>query len=200
MNSGPQYEIELKAHADDDAVRTRLSALGAYGGSFQKEDCYWVVPAGREQAGKAVRVRTERRVLPDGGGKSDCLVTFKIKERRLDGLEVNRETEFSVSEGAAFTGLLSWLGFAPGFCKHKTGEVWNIDGVTAELAEVAVRAIPGDGTASLGRFLELEILAGDNEAQTVEAARARLLAVLTACGLGEDSIETRYYMELAQDA
>ena len=139
-----------------------------------------------------MRVRTERRVLPDGGGKSACLVTFKIKERRLDGLEVNRETEFSVSEGAAFTGLLSWLGFAPGFCKHKTGEVWDVDGVTAELADVAV------GVEPLGRFLELEIITTDNGAQMVETARARLLAVLAACGLGEDSIEKRYYTELAR--
>jgi predicted adenylyl cyclase CyaB len=186
------YEIEIKAHATGGDIKTRLSALGSLRGSFQKEDCYWSAPGQTE--GKSVRIRSERRILPDGVRHEQCLVTFKIKERLSGGIEVNRETEFSVSDGGAFANLLEWLSFSRSFSKQKTGEVWDIDGITAELADVAV--IPEGKPVSIGRFLELEILAVDDTEGTVETARARLLSVLTACGIGEDRIEKRYYTEL----
>jgi adenylate cyclase class IV len=70
-----------------------------------------------------------------------------------------------------------------------------VDGdITAELAEV------GDSRRSLGVFLELEIIADNDRPATVKTARARLLALLTACGLPEDRIESRYYGELLSDA
>jgi adenylate cyclase class 2 len=185
-------EIELKAHAEDpEAVKKRLAGLGVWGGSYVKEDCYWkaagesgVLPA------SGLRVRRESRKLPDGTIDAACTVTFKTKEKR-DGIEVNEENEFTVSDGTLFSALLTRLGLREDHRKRKTGEVWTVDGdITAELAEV------GDSRRSLGVFLELEIIADNDSPATVKTARARLLALLAACGLPEDRIESRYYAEL----
>jgi adenylate cyclase class 2 len=185
-------EIELKAHvADRLAVKKRLSGLGVWGGSYIKNDCYWK-PAADNGAlpASGLRVRFERRELPNGEIAAACVVTFKNKEKR-DGIEVNEETEFSVSDGDAFSGLLSRLGLHEDYRKTKIGDVWTVDSnITAELAEV------GDSRRCLGIFLELEIIAKEDDFATVSTARARLLRLLSDCGLGEDQIESRYYAEM----
>ncbi|MDR1230789.1 MAG: class IV adenylate cyclase [Spirochaetaceae bacterium] len=186
-------EIELKAHAEDpEAVKKRLSRLGVWGGSYTKEDCYWKADAGNSALpASGLRVRHESRKLPDGTiDDAACIVTFKTKEKR-DGIEVNEENEFSVSDGDTFSALLPRLGLHEDYRKRKTGEVWIADGdITAELAEVS------DSRRSLGVFLELEIIADNDSPATVKAARARLLALLAACGLPEHRIEPRYYAEM----
>jgi adenylate cyclase class 2 len=190
-------EIELKARVEDpEAVKTRLAGLGVWGGSYTKEDCYWKAAPGSGAEGGALpasglRVRRESRKLPDGTvDDAACIVTFKTKEKR-DGIEVNEENEFTVSDGDAFAALLPRLGLHEDYRKTKTGEVWTVDGtITAELAEV------GDSRRSLGLFLELEIITDRDDPATVKTARARLLKLLAACDLGEDRIESRYYAEM----
>jgi adenylate cyclase class 2 len=188
-------EIELKARVEDpEAVKRRLFGLGVWGGAYTKEDCYWKADAGNSMLpASGLRVRRESRKLPDGNAASACTVTFKTKEKR-DGIEVNEETEFTVSDGDAFSALLSRLGLHEDYRKTKTGEVWTVDGITAELAEV------GDSRRSLGVFLEIEIIADNDNPATVETARARLLGLLADCGLGEDRIESRYYAEMLSGA
>jgi adenylate cyclase class 2 len=186
------YEIELKARVEArEAVKKRLSGLGVWGGSYSKDDCYWKPVADTDTLpASGVRVRRETRKLPEGTIAAACLVTFKTKENR-DGIEVNEENEFTVSDGETFSALLSRLGLYEDYRKTKTGEVWTVDGtITAELAEV------GDSRCSLGIFLELEIIADRTEPETIATARARLLKLLADCGLGEDRIESRYYAEM----
>jgi adenylate cyclase class 2 len=184
-------EIELKARVENpEAVKKRLSGLGVWGGSYTKEDCYWkATPENSVSPASGLRVRRESRRLPDGTVAAVCDVTFKTKEKR-DGIEVNEENEFTVSDGDTFSALLVRLGLYEDYRKKKTGEVWTVDGITAELAEV------GDSRCSLGVFLELEIIADRNDPVTVKTARARLLRLLAGCGLGEDQIEPRYYAEM----
>jgi adenylate cyclase class 2 len=186
-------EIELKARVDDpDAVKKRLSGLGVWGGSYIKEDCYWNNAENSALPASGLRVRRENRVLPDGTTSAACVVTFKTKEKR-DGIEVNEETEFTVSDGGVFSSLLPRLGLHEDSRKKKTGEVWMVDGsITAELAQV------GDRRRSLGFFLELEIISDRSDSDTVRTARASLLKLLADCGLGEDRIESRYYAEMLQ--
>jgi adenylate cyclase class 2 len=188
------YEIELKAHVEDrEAVKKRLSGLGVWGGSYRKDDCYWKSASGGALPDSGLRVRRETRKLPDGDTAASCVVTFKTKEQRdgMAGIEINEENEFTVSDGETFSALLSRLGLHKDYHKHKTGEVWIVDGgITAELAEV------GDDRQSLGVFLELEIIADGGDPATVKSARARLLKLLVRCGLGEDRIESRYYAEM----
>ena len=177
-------EIELKAWADDpEGIRSRLSAAGEHLGSYVKDDEYWkdaAGPGGRE-LGSGVRIR--RLSAPGEGARA--VATFKRKEVR-DGIEVNDEREFEVSDADAFAELLSRLGLAPWIRKRKTGDAWNLDGITAELSELA----------GLGTFVELEILAEKDDPATVSAARSRLTAALAALGVPAERIETRYYTEM----
>ena len=106
-----------------------------------------------------------------------------------DGLEINHEREFTVSDTGAFASFLAFLGLEPGIGKQKQGWSWSYEGVTLELSHVV----------SLGWFAELEILLedpGPPPPETIRAARSRLLRLLGRLGIGEDKIEGRYYTEM----
>lgn len=184
-------EIELKAWADDpNALRSRLFSLAGGGISFEKADSYWFFSgAGRSVLPSGVRIRRETKTDPAGRVSCELWVTFKVKEVR-EGLEINDEREFSVSDGAAFEALLRRLGLEKGMEKTKRGRAWNCEGIAAELTEVE----------GLGWFVELEIIAGDDSGGTVAAARARLLALLEKIGVPTDRIEPRYYTEMLRQA
>lgn len=178
-------EIELKAWVDDaEAVRKRLCAIGAYEGRYDKDDEYWRSRSGTA-LGSGVRIRRLKTAGEDGEERTAAVITFKKKEVR-DGIEVNDEREFEVSDAEAFAELLSRLGLAPWIRKRKIGESWSIDGITAELSEIV----------GLGKFVELEILSDTDAAEVVASARKRLSDALSTLGVGEDRVEARYYTEM----
>jgi adenylate cyclase class 2 len=205
-------ETELKARVEKQDCKKRLETIAGQGVVFVKDDAYWFpgfsgLPdegAGRDPRNgwlpcSGLRVRREKKA-----GKETTLVTWKKKEKR-DGMEINDEREFTVSCGTLFEEFLYTLGLRKKIIKHKKGWAWNIDGVTAELAEVSgITEAPNftgdeipDSSKSgilktLGWFLELEILDCGDET----AARRRLLDALAKVGIGEASIENRYYSEL----
>jgi adenylate cyclase class 2 len=181
-------EIELKARLDDsEPVKKRLSVLGEYCRSYAKSDTYWL-PASfnaRQLAAtvpSGVRVRRENGVGAAGSAFESVLVTYKTKEI-TDGIEVNDESEFTVSDAAVFEELLSRLGLRPAHRKEKKGWAWLIPPILAELSQVA----------GLGWFLEIEIQAADDNRQTVEESRRRLLALLDQLEIPADRIESRPY-------
>jgi adenylate cyclase class 2 len=183
-------EIELKARVDDPgAVKEKLGGLALFNGEFLKEDTYWkqnnsgIEPENSPFSG--VRIRKESGRDAGGNAYSVVAVTCKSKEMR-EGLEVNHEREFSVSDAEAFEGLLGQVGLKPATGKRKSGFSWNYNGITAELTEVA----------GLGWFVELEILADDDGPETVRIARQRLLELLAKLGIDENRIEPRYYTEM----
>jgi adenylate cyclase class 2 len=183
-------EIELKAWVDDPlAVKEKLGRLALYNGEFLKNDTYWKQenPEIRPEAFpfSGVRVRKERGRDAKGKVYSAIAVTYKSKETR-EGLEVNYEREFSVSDVEAFEELLGQLGLKPEISKRKSGFSWDYNGITAELTDVA----------GLGWFAELEIIAGNDDPETVRIARRRLLELLAKLGIDEDRIEARYYTEM----
>jgi adenylate cyclase class 2 len=213
-------EIELKARAGDPEERKRIiSQFAGPAEEFFKEDSYWypqtgpgAVPQREEHRGRrglpsGVRVRREEHRGPPGGDlpggempgggepSRTTRVCFKIKERR-EGIEINDEREFEVSDGEVFEDLLARLGLYPGVYKRKQGWAWTYRGVLIELCEVSGSVFPEKaGTpVRLGWFAELEILADRSGAET--AARARLLETLEKTGINEDMIEERYYTEL----
>jgi adenylate cyclase class 2 len=202
---GKHIEIELKARVRSyEDCRRRLKELAGEDTPVAKDDGYWF-PAARPGA-SSLRVRRERQTGADGQTAEHTLVTYKIKERR-DGIEINDEHEFEVSDGAVFEELLERLGLEKRIGKHKTGWVWRYGGISAELVKVSGRAVFGDtvfgdaGTAKdLGWFLELEILAVADpegaEDEAIAVARGRLLDLLAKTGIGEADLESRYYSEL----
>ena len=186
-------EIEVKAHVHDSkALKALLHEKAEYSGAFEKDDTYWVfAPELRTPAvpSSRVRLRREKRSLPDGSGESVTLVTYKTKEVR-DGIEINDELEFEVTPGPEFERFLKTMGFKPGFYKQKRGWGFSRGEISAELVEVE----------KLGWFIELEILvdameAGERE-KTVAEGREKLLGFLAALGIGREAIESRYYTEM----
>jgi adenylate cyclase class 2 len=181
-------EIEVKAWADDpETTKSALSQFAEYQGEFLKYDVYWFPSSASPVSGTAgvpasgVRIRQEERET----GSQATIVTYKAKEVR-DGIEINQEWEFQVSGRADFEKFLDLMGLAPGYTKKKTGFAWNYQGITAELTQVE----------TLGWFVELEILAGDDAKITVKSARKRLLDLLKRIGITGDRIEPRYYSEM----
>jgi adenylate cyclase class 2 len=185
------FEIELKASVEDhEALKDRLSLLAPPDFSFEKDDRYWAAGEGRGgELRSGIRLRRERTARPGGETGEQALATYKIKEVR-EGIEINDEREFAVSDPGAFEELLRRLGLEPLTGKHKQGWSWDLEGIHAELCEVS------GPKRSLGWFLELEILAADAEPPTVAAARQKLLALLDRAGVSRTRIEDRYYTEL----
>jgi adenylate cyclase class 2 len=191
------FEIELKAWVDDrGAVEKRIGDLAEFTADFEKDDVYWVpvLPAAANAAAgglplSGVRIRRETVRARGKEPQSLVLVTYKTKEV-CDGIEVNDEKEFTVAGLSAFEELLRRMGLAPGISKKKRGCSWKYgngaDAVTVELSDVE----------RLGCFAELEIMADDNDAGTVNVARKKLLSFLKLAGISEDRIETRYYNDM----
>jgi adenylate cyclase class 2 len=185
-------EIELKAWVDDlEKTKSRISSFARYTSRFDKQDTYWYSGNGAVPSFK-IRVRKET-----DDGVLHIWVTYKTKEMR-NLIEVNNESEFSISEEKPFEELLAIFGLQVGICKHKTGwawsynenDEWEMPPITIELAEIE----------TLGWFVELEILTESNEERIITAARNRLLDCLKKIGIGEDRIETRYYTEMLRES
>jgi adenylate cyclase class 2 len=183
-------EIELKARVDDPgSLQLRLSALAGQGTAFEKNDSYWFFPeAGGTALPSGVRLRRETKTGPAGEVSEALRVSYKVKEVR-EGIEINDEREFFISDGHTFEELLRRLGLKKGIEKTKKGRAWICDGITTELAEVA----------GLGWFVELEIMTGSRTDGEITAARTRLLALLEKLGLTPEQIEPRYYTEMLRE-
>ncbi|MDR2392671.1 MAG: class IV adenylate cyclase [Treponema sp.] len=183
-------EIELKAWvADPQGLRNTLNTdLSLVSRAFEKEDTYWHSAPGIHTGSfppSGIRIRKETTTDAQGTPTRKVLVTYKTKEVR-EGIEVNHEREFSISDGPLFEDLLRRFGFEPGIGKHKQGWTWDYEGITVELVRVS----------GLGWFVELEILEDEDLAEAVTAARTRLLDLLHRLGIDKDNIESRYYTEL----
>lgn len=192
-------EIELKAHIKDyDALKRVLLEKARYMGSFEKDDTYWYkVSAGQKPGyaasaeGSVIRIRREKRSLPEGSEKKTCIATYKVKEV-WDGIEVNDEQEFELvsssgPEASAFEGFLRRMGLEAGFSKTKRGWAFYHDGINTELSEVV----------GLGWFLELEILLEGMHITNPENEKKRLLDFLDSLGIEREAIESRYYSEIS---
>jgi adenylate cyclase class 2 len=188
-------EIEVKARTDDpEAIRSALSRFAEFQGEFIKNDVYWFCPPSSSPPKadgipvSGVRVRQEKFTDNRGTVREAVIVTYKTKEVR-DGIEINQEREFHISDKEVFEELLNHMGLIQGYSKKKSGFAWNYQGITAELVQVE----------KLGWFAELEILADDDTETTVKSARKRLLDLLGRINISEDKIEPRYYSEMLKN-
>ena len=188
-------EIELKAHvADNELIKLLLFKKAEYRYAFEKEDTYWFLDNVLECDPRRLRIRSEKRSLPDGREESFTYLTHKIKEVR-NGLEVNNEREFEISSSSKktaeeFSEVLRIIGFEPGVSKVKCGFTFSYDGINAELCEVG----------KLGWFLELEIIADNKREETVSEGRKRLLNFLADMCIDNEAIESRFYSEMLRNA
>jgi adenylate cyclase class 2 len=198
-------EIELKARLDDcTPVEQRLSKLGTYYRSYKKSDSYWFSSAiGTGIASippSGVRVRRESGTDAGGAAYESVLITYKHKEIS-DGIEVNDEREFTVSAAPPFEDLLIRLGLYKGISKEKQGRAWTIPPQDAGQSGAVQRPILAELSlvTGLGWFVELEIIAEDDDGQTVEESRKRLLALLEKLEIPADRIESRPYTVMLKE-
>jgi adenylate cyclase class 2 len=177
-----KYEVEQKFPvAEMAALEAKLAALGVTLSGPQSEvDHYYAHPA-RDFAAtdEALRIRRTDRgsYLTYKGPKIDATT----KTRRE--IEISLWTE--ESKVAALEGLLEALGFAPvaEVCKHRRKAIisWQARPVHAAL----------DDVLDVGTYVELELVAEDEEVESAKACIASL-----AEHLGLTGSERRSYLEL----
>ncbi len=171
------FEIELKAHISSilSMQNTIQKQLGLHDPiSYIKEDIYFSKPETLK--------KTEFRLRNLG---TSFIVTRKNKSQD-EGIEVNNEIEFLVSDGAEFIRFSLDSGYVVSIKKTKTGVSYNYNGMTIELSDVN----------TLGSFIELEILLDTPESNQVSAAKSRLLKTLDTLEIEREAIEPRYYSEM----
>ncbi|NCN04368.1 MAG: class IV adenylate cyclase [Spirochaetales bacterium] len=176
------WEIEIKAHVDDPVeIEKRILSLGARPiRAYQKVDQYYEIPEKSGEVGDGVK---DFRLRIDG---DKALVTFKDKKRK-EGLEMNREGEFTVSDPEMFKVFVSRIGARPRIEKRKRGKAYRLRDLLLELSEVT----------GLGFFVEIEaIFQSDHELKDpsfIDATELRLFQVLDTLGIPRDRVEARPY-------
>ncbi|MDN7023400.1 class IV adenylate cyclase [Methanoculleus sp. FWC-SCC1] len=165
-------EVELKYPVPDLApIRRQLSAWNARPCGRQHErDVYYNAPhRDFAETDEALRVRYT-------GG--DCFVTYKGPKIELKGTKAREEYNLQVESGAACEEIFGRLGFQPTAEVNKLREIFELDDATVTLDEV-------DG---LGTFIEIEVLAEENE----EDAADRVTALAKELGVEGMPLYTSY--------
>ena len=166
-------EIEIKAPIDDpERLKKALTMLPAqHIRSYDKLDIYFHLMKG-EKLKHALRLRR------DGDA---AIVTLKDKQLR-NGLEINAEREFTVSDVEHFIHLLKCSGYVEFIRKRKTGDAWRHENCLIELSLVE----------GLGHFIEVEALSeGEASEEYIHLCEKEIRGILTKLGI--DRIEERSY-------
>lgn len=175
-----KYEVEQKFRVPDrPAIERRLEAIGARWGAPREEvDTYYAHPA-RDFAAtdEALRIRRvgERSAITYKGPKVDT--TTKTRRELEIPLEPQRAD--------AWAELLAALGFRPAGEVRKQRRKAQVDWQGCSV-EVSL-----DEVDRLGTFLELELLADDDQLNAARDCLASLAAELNLSGS-----ERRSYLEL----
>lgn len=171
------FEVELKAHIPSifslqKIIQKQLGLTDPT--SYKKEDIYFSRPETLQ--------KTEFRLRSVG---TSFFVTRKNKSQK-DGIEVNDEIEFSISDATEFIRFSLDSGYVISIKKTKIGVFYTYNGITIELSDVS----------SLGSFIELEILLKNSNPDLVNAAKSQLLDTLDILRISREAIEPRYYSEM----
>lgn len=184
------YEIELKAHVNEnqlDDVRSAISALPKVRslGSINKFDMYW----SQTEDGDPL-FRTRREASADG---SHVLFTAKPnKTRTADGTEENQELEFTApdSQWDNILTFCSGLGLQVCRLKWKKGSHYHavFEGYDIHIELLNVKY--------LDWFVEMEICPPSLEDFDVDNAHKVLRDLLSTIGISENAIEHVGYNKL----
>ena len=177
-------EIELKAALDSISPMTlaqRLTEMGFVQGAVVKdEDVYFQGKGeGTGLHNQVLRLRTSRDLL---AGYTRCYLTYK-GPREESVRQSREEIQTGIEDADAAAQLLERLGYSPLLTVKKPRRHYHIDAVTACL----------DAVEGVGPFLELEILAPQEEQQE---AFKRLMSLLKEIGLEEKHLTHQSYLEL----
>lgn len=177
-------EVEIKLPATDlDTIKGKLLKMGFKETAYIEEcDTYFDNRQGDIKANdEALRVRETKDHLT---GRSRAQINFKGK--KLDARTMTRkELETEVKDGETCRNILQAIGYmpaAPEVIKDRT--MLQKESVTACL----------DNVHGLGRFLELEILAGDEEKK--DTALGQIENILNVMGYQISDTVTESYLSM----
>jgi predicted adenylyl cyclase CyaB len=178
------FEIEIKAWLDNPSETEQiLSSFADYKGESFKSDVYWY----NKDRNLKIRVREERLISETNTEKNTLYVTIKTKTVS-DGMEINSENEFQISDKSAFELFLNQAGFCLQSTKTKISKNYYTQNCHIELVSVD----------DIGQFFEAEILSHSNEPSVVERNRATLMSILEKCNVPAENIEPRFYSFLQE--
>ncbi len=168
-------EVETKARLNDpELMREKLRRIAGFDRHFEKRDIYFAHPGS---------TKTLFRLRHEG-----CVSTVTYKQKtRENGIEVNHEHEFSVSDERTFLGFCEYLGYIKYIEKHKTGDLFTYQQASIELSYVD----------DLGWFIEIECIVEDES--EIHASRDKIHSILSDLEIGTDRIEERYYVEMLME-
>lgn len=181
------YEIELKAHVDDaEKVRETLNSFAKQCGRSFKRDKYYKLCSNLNKDGyEKVRIRTEN-------GKT--FLTFKQKTlvQNPDGscMEVNTESETEMNKAETIERIFQSINAQLVLEKTKDTEHWHC---TMEKFDLHIELCD---VATLGYFIEIEVISEKNDETTVNRIREVEMQVLEKCGIDKSMIESKYYEQL----
>ncbi|MFP4510005.1 MAG: class IV adenylate cyclase [Spirochaetaceae bacterium] len=171
------WEVERKARIPDpEAIAERLTERFGTPTYSRKVDRYFSKPGDTEN-----RFRLRTLSLD-----TDAPGTVTWKSRVMDdGMEINEEREFEVSNAADFSSLIGRIGCSLFAVKKKDTRAWNLDhGLLAELSYVD----------RLAWFLEVEAVIPDTEG--VEEAKRRVNRVFQELRIPTSDYEPRAYLSM----
>ena len=178
------FEIEIKAWLDNPSETERiLSSFADYKGESFKSDVYWY----NKDRNLKIRIREERLISETNEEKNTIYVTGKTKTVS-DGMEINSENEFQISDKSAFELFLNQAGFCLQSTKTKTSKNFYVQNCHIELVSVV----------DIGEFIEAEILSPSNEPSIVEQNRTIFMSILEKCKVPAENIEPRFYSFLQE--
>lgn len=174
-------EVEMKARVSSfDEIDRRLAAICTFERSYEKRDIYLRGPGGRVEDSWAHWLTARLATRPGNGGTTspesskaarraptqdfriridDGSAMCTFKDRTLsNGMEVNREVEFALTDVEAFLELVKRLGCRLFSCKVKDGKRYHHDRCDGTTLTVELSLIEG-----LGVFLEVERVVDDSE-------------------------------------
>ena len=162
-------EVEVKIRTDLTECRRRLSELGFSEGTtvYERDTYYNGRSTDLPSEDKALRIREHRDLT-----KGETSYVLNFKGPRLDKVTMTREeTQFEVPTFSHGDKVLRGLGFEPAGGVEKTRVHFQKEEIVCCL----------DKVTDLGDFLEVEILAEDEEGYRI--AVGKIEALLSALGL-----------------
>ncbi|WP_152041681.1 class IV adenylate cyclase [Salinigranum salinum] len=183
------YEVEVKLAADHDAIRARLSEIGAESlETVTQHDTYYDAPH-REfaETDEALRIRRvahtdaaehdDTGAVEDGHASPETLVTYKGPLVDADS-KTRREHETGVDDDETMDAILRAVGFEPAAVVEKRRERFRLDEYTVTL----------DAVTDLGEYVEVE-----TESTDIDGAREGAFELVRDLGLDPtDQIRTSY--------
>jgi adenylate cyclase class 2 len=167
-------EVEIKAWVRrGEETRSKIEERCRFEKEYVKEDVYFRGPRINEKE-RDIRVRREN---------DRWICTYKNKSLR-NGLEMNDEREFILSDGKVLMDLLEMLGCRVFLCKVKRGKAYTYRDLTVELSDVE----------GLGCFVEVERVVEDPYPELIERLEAEIRQFLADIGIPATDIEERPYM------